>query len=154
MTHRILIVDDWPHRYERIADEIPRAGFTAEFRRRSGPASVTGDDLAWASMAWLDHDMCQRQFTTIFVPDESRPCPSPVAGGTNKLDLYCGCPTGTDLARRMVASPHRPRVVVHSANNVAGPEMVATLRDAGFRVTHFPATMWGRTDWRKVMGHA
>lgn len=156
----VLTVDDWQHRHETIASSVRRAGFTAEIRTRSGPASVTDDDLAWARLVFLDHDMCQRNYTAeggLWVPDDARPCPAPVAGGTNKLDLHCGCPTGMDLVRRMVAGPARPAVVVHTANPVAAPQMVATLAEAGFRVAAMPATAWGRTDWRaalrRVLGH-
>lgn len=151
MTLRVLTVDDWQHRHDRIASELRRAGFGFEVRQRSGPAAVTDDDLAWARLVFLDHDMCQRQFTEaggllggLFVPDDSRPCPSPVG-------QHCGCPTGTDLVRRMVAAPWRPAVLVHTANNVAGPIMVAELASAGFVVAALSASRWAWFDWRLVV---
>jgi len=151
---RVLSVDDWQHRHENIAAGLRRAGFDATVRMRSGPAHVTDDDLAWARLVFLDHDMCQSHYTKvsgIYVPDTERPCPSPVAGGTNKLDTYCGCPTGMDLVRRMAAQPHRPAVIVHTANSVAGPQMVATLAEAGFVVASMPASSWARHDWRAAV---
>lgn len=151
---RVLSVDDVQHRHETIERSMRRAGFDAVFRTRSGPAHVTDDDLGWARLVFLDHDMCQREYTReggIYVPDDARPCPSPVAGGTNALDLYCGCPTGMNLVRRMVAQPHRPAVVVHTANPVAGPQMVAALADAGFVVAAMPASAWARHDWRAAV---
>lgn len=151
---RILTVDDWDHRHHGIRTSIEGAGFTGEWRRRHTPADVTDADLEWCQLACLDHDMCRRGFndeTGIWAPDDNAPCPSPVTRGDNHLDKHCGCPTGTDLVRRMVALPHRPGVVVHSANPIAAPGMARTLADAGFRVALFPATQWARGDWRRAV---
>ena len=154
---RVLTVDDYESRHERIVREMTRAGVRAEFRHRYGPARVTDDDIAWAQLVWLDHDMCQRCYTAagiVIVPDEGAPCPAPVERGTNALDLHCGCLTGMDLVRRMVALPHRPTVFVHTANPAAGPEMVRSLTDGRFRVGYMPASRWGWYDWRTVMRNA
>lgn len=154
MTLNILTVDDYQDRHDIIVRQVRRAGVNATFRHRFGPAHVTDDDLAWAHVAFIDHDMCQRGYTTagiVIVPDDDTPCPNPVERGANALDLHCGCPTGTDLVRRMVSAPHRPAVVVHTANPVALPRMVAELADAGFRVGAMPASRWLGYDWRVVL---
>lgn len=153
MRLRVLTVDDWQGRHDRIARELRGAGFTFDVRQRFGPMAVSDDDLAWARLVFLDHDMCQRQVTSagLFVEDDSRPCPSPVAQGSNMLDANCGCPTGMDLVRRMVTAPWRPAVMVHTANNVAAPGMVAALAEAGFAVAAFSASRWAWFDWRSAV---
>lgn len=151
---RVLIVDDWQHRHDTIVDRVRRAGMRAEFRHRTGPGRVTDDDLAWAHVAFLDHDMCQRGVTAAGIlvdPDDDMPCQAPVAIGGNSLDLHCGCPTGTDLVRRMAESEARPAVVVHTANTVEAPRMVAALADAGSLVRAMPASRWTGYDWRVVL---
>lgn len=158
MTLRILTVDDDPHRHERIRREASAAGLgPVEFRERSGPASVTDDDIAWARLVFLDHDMCQRGVTRaglLFVPDPKEPCPNPVERGSNHLDLHCGCPTGLDFVRRLTTGSPRPAVVVHTANAVAIDGMVAELSRAGFAAVKLPASAWGRVDWRGALRRA
>lgn len=128
--HQVLTVDDWPHRHERIEAMLRRAGVRFEARNRLGPQYVTDDDLAWASVVFLDHDMCQRVAPGgIYMGPytDGDPCP-------NITGDRCGCPTGMDLVQRMIELPARPIVVVHSANQAAGPEMVRELGAARFRV--------------------
>lgn len=142
---KILIVDDWEQRHTTIADGLGGRGKRHEFRSEYGPAWVTDEDLAWADAVFLDHDMCQTAYDSengIWYLSGTLPCPCPVSGGANALDPRCGCPTGMDLVKRMIALPHRPKALVHTANSVAGPEMVRKLSEAGFDVTYIPALAW------------
>lgn len=142
---RILIVDDDQGRHDRIVREV-RKWSAAEFRHRHGATWVDDDDLAWARVVFLDHDMCERVFSRwIYSPDNARPCPAPTAAG------HCGCATGMDLVRLMASLPYRPSVVVHTANPVAAPEMARTLLDAGFQAVRMAATAWGQCDWRALI---
>ena len=147
---RVLVVDDWQTRHDKIKKEMYKARFQLSWRNRMNPDEVTEDDLKWATLIFLDHDMCQRGITEagLLVFDESRPCPNPIEQGRNALDPKCGCPTGMDLVRRICALPYRPAAVVHTGNTVEAPNMTRTLQDAGFRVMAMSASRWNTVNWK------
>lgn len=144
-TIRVLIVDDDPDRHTAIGcvlADLDRVGTEVECMSRYGPDTVKDEDLAGAQFMFLDHDMCQQGLMKqgrLFLPDPSLPCPNPTENGTNMLNSRCGCPTGMDLVKRIVALPHRPAVIVHTRNYKTGPKMADALLKAGFHHMELPA---------------
>lgn len=132
---KVLIVDDWDTRHHRVREVFRSAGRPAVFKSRMHPNAVTDEDILDAEVVFLDHDMCQAE--------EDHDCPNPrVKPGENFLDAHCGCPTGQDLVKRLVALPARPPCIVHSQNPVGGRAMAQGLLDAGFPVAWSPVTTW------------
>lgn len=144
----VLIVDDMPARHDAIMGRIGLRGFS--YRCCYTADEPTDGDFAWADAVFLDHDMCQRDYSGgVVIPhDPNRGCPNP-RGAPGPL-AECGCPTGLDLVRRMVRMQHRPAVVVHTANPPGGADMVRELEAAVFKVQYAPASRWVRTDWHAL----
>lgn len=131
---RVLIVDDWQWRHDRIKRVVcGLPGLTFEFRHRYAPSQVSDDDWRWAQFVFLDHDMCLAPF--------GMPCPS----NTDTYPESCRCPTGVDAVRALVRSNSHPWCVVHSANPVGGANMTRILLDHGYRVVNSPVHTWAGT---------
>lgn len=138
---RVLIVDDWKHRHTLIKEIFDRGFRPALFTSRMSPSDVTKEDLDLAEVVFLDHDMCRAQ--------EDDPCPNLLAAdssGKNMLNAGCGCPTGQDMVRELIAyaenTGKKHKCVVHSANTTGGRVMAQALHDAGFPVAWSPVFTW------------
>ena len=139
---RVLIVDDWSSRHDRIRSVLRLLGYPATgITSLSSPAQVSDEDLDVA-VCFLDHDMCQR--------DNDGECPNATEQGASYLDPGCGCPTGLDLVKRMAELTYRPKVIVHTANPVGGPQMCETLRDHGFEFYYAPISLWSDSNLRNI----
>lgn len=132
----VLIIDDWQFRHDLITDGLSRSKGTFEVEHRFSPDDTHPTDYRWADVLFLDHDMC--------CAPEGEPCPQPNGhgNGSNCLNKGCGCPTGMDAVRALLAQPKRPHVVVHSDNLTEGKRMVNILRGHGVSAEWSPATGW------------
>lgn len=151
---KVLSVDDDSVRHAAIYGYLRKLGYEGRLqctqRTCSDPAEVTDEDIAWADIVCLDHDMCQAVPTRteggLYVTN----CPQPLPGGGsfNLLNDYCGCPTGRDMVGRMVRLPARPFVIIHTQNLRGGMVMRDNLLRQDFNANSYPADWWSETGWR------
>lgn len=152
----ILIIDDAQSRHDAIvgfyrAHWPTHPSYPHRFEHRYRPRAVSRHDLAWADIVWLDHDMCRSSPRDgVAWGRDGAPCPEPAPRGG------CGCPTGVDVARRLVrdvAPDARPvAVVVHSANTAGAANIVAVLRAGGVSsASALPASRWASYDMGVVL---
>lgn len=134
----VLIVDDWQNRHLKIKSAFNLGGRYSDFRDRYSPTEVTIEDLEWADVVFLDHDMCKAP--------EGLGCPNPCRPGTsaNFLDEGCGCPTGMDLVNTMTSKEglKKLKCVVHTANPTGGKNMAQSLFGMGFPTAWSPVPTW------------
>lgn len=122
-TMRVLILDD---------DEQRHAGFRAAMvgvervHVRNYEEAVKALSGSWFDVAYLDHDLSDRQAVGQFLGDPS---------------MFGGEMTGADVARHIAAMDRDARpgcVVIHSWNPDGARRMATILREAGVRAQIAP----------------
>jgi CheY-like chemotaxis protein len=133
LRFRLLMVEDSPHRVERIRSWLPAYCLLVEAASAGKAIGILQRDRGYVYGAvMLDHDLHERAFTE---EDLS-------LSATDLLDTLTTC-----LSRDVA-------ILVHSMNTTRSPGLVRRLESAGFEVTRVPFTQLERAVFRTWLDDA